>query len=56
VRSAIRRAGPVGKRSALRMSVGAATARKDESLAETVTRADRAMYVSKKRRARQRTT
>ena len=56
VRSAIRRADPVGKRSALRMSVGAATARKDESLAETVTRADRAMYVSKKRRARQRTS
>jgi len=56
VRGAIRRASTVGKQSALRMSVGAATARKDESLAETVTRADRAMYVSKKRRARQRTS
>ena len=56
VRSAIRRAGPAGKRSALRMSVGAATARKEESLGETVTRADRAMYVAKKRRTRQRTS
>lgn len=55
VRSAIRRAGSSGRASALRLSLGSATARDDESLGDTVTRADRAMYASKKRRGRQRT-
>jgi hypothetical protein len=56
VRHAMRRGGTIGRRSSLRMSLGAAMARIDEALADTVTRADRAMYASKKRRVGGRAT
>jgi diguanylate cyclase (GGDEF)-like protein len=54
VRAAVRRTNVAQGRSPLHVSLGAATAREHEPLSETVRRADRAMYTSKKRRASER--
>jgi GGDEF domain-containing protein len=54
VRAAVRRTNLAQGRSPLHLSLGAATAREHEPLSDTVRRADRAMYTSKKRRASER--
>ena len=55
VRASIRRI-PVEEGMGLTLSLGAATATKGESLLDAVSRADSAMYVAKKRRARRTAT